>query len=73
MKAHLRIDELAEHLNISRRTAYRLVSQGEFTAFRTSGPGSALIVTSESVQKYVRKKIREFAMEEGVLNGEAWK
>ncbi|BBO76918.1 hypothetical protein DSCW_43350 [Desulfosarcina widdelii] len=73
MKAHLRVDELADYLNISRRAVYRLIAQGEFVAFRTGGPGSTLIVTSESARQYVKKRIREFSLEEGLLSGEAWK
>ena len=56
-KENLRPDEVAKLLDISRRSVYRLILQGELTAFKI---GSALRITGESVELFKKRKIKEF-------------
>ena len=52
-KAHLRIDEVADYLRISKRMAYQLASEGELYAFKIR---SCLRIAAGSVFEYIKKQ-----------------
>lgn len=55
MKALYRIDEVAEILSISRRTVYRLLTEGKLKG-HSNDPGKAEIrVTVASVKEYLER------------------
>jgi len=59
----LRPDQVSEILKVSRRTVYRLVSEGELEAFRVRG---SLRVRQSAVKAYIRRQIALFQAENGV-------
>ena len=59
----LRPDQVAEILKVSRRTVYRLVSEGELEAFRVRG---SLRVRQSDVDRYIRRQIAVFQRETGI-------
>ena len=59
----LRVDQLAQKLNISKRQAYRLISNGHFVALKIGG---CLRIRSDSVEDYVKRQISLFAIENGI-------
>ncbi len=52
IKRILRVDEVAEYLQVSCRTVYRLIDEGFLEAFRVSTGNSALRVTAEALTAY---------------------
>lgn len=65
MKDVLRPDEAADILKTSKRTIYRLINEGELEAFHVRG---VLRITAQSVTVYIRRQIRKFQEENGILN-----
>ena len=61
----LRPDQVAERLNISKRTAYRLIEAGCFVPLRV---GASLRVTDQSVDRYVRRQMELYAIDNGIFN-----
>lgn len=59
----LRVDQVSERLNISKRQAYRLVAEGHFISLKV---GHALRVTHDSLDSYIERQINLFAIENGV-------
>jgi len=59
----LRPDQVADELNISKRTAQRLIKAGHFEALKVGG---SLRVTESSLRKYIRRQINQFVIAEGV-------
>jgi len=64
MKENLRPDEVAKVLDISRRSVYRLICDGELTAFKV---GSALRITAESLEMFKKRKIKQFQEENAIF------
>ena len=62
-KIFYRVDEVAEVLNSSSRTVYRLIADGELLAFRVR---SSLRVKQESLDIYIKAQIQKFQFEEGI-------
>jgi len=60
----LRPDQVAEILDVSRRTVYRLVAEGELEAFRVRG---SLRIRESAVRAYIRRQIALFQAENGVV------
>ena len=59
-KKLLRVGEVADGLNCSTRTVYRLIADGELSALRIR---SSLRVYSESVDDYLRREKMKFQCE----------
>jgi len=59
----LRIDQLASRLNVSVRSAYRLVACGHFIALRV---GNSLRVREDSVDLYIQRQISVYRLEGGL-------
>lgn len=57
------VNEAAEYLNCSRRTVYRLVSDGDLQALRVR---SSLRIPAGSLDSYIQRQIAEFQADEGV-------
>jgi|GEM_PF-5377886 len=57
MKQSLRIREVAEVLNCSVRTAYRLVEMGDLPAFRVR---TSLRVPAEALESYRQQQISRY-------------
>lgn len=55
MKLLYRIDEVAEILSISKRTVYRLLSEGKLKGHCNDPGKSEIRITSSSVDEYVSK------------------
>lgn len=55
----LRPDQVADRLNISKRTVYRLIEAGAFVPLRV---GASLRVTEQSVDKYIRRQLELYAI-----------
>lgn len=66
-KRNYRVDEVAEILNCSSRTVYRLVADGEIIAFRLR---SALRVSSSSLEFFIKRQISAFQFENGIIENE---
>ena len=60
-----RVDEVADILNCSSRSVYRLISDGELRAFRIR---SSLRVSREGLDLFIRRQIQKFQEEEGLEN-----
>lgn len=60
----LRPDQLAERLNISRSAAYRLIAAGHFVTLKVGG---CLRVSESSVDRYLKKQIQLYEIENGTL------
>jgi excisionase family DNA binding protein len=58
----LRWDQVAERLNISRAQTYRLIAQGHFVVLPV---GRLLRVTEASLEDYIDRQIRIYALENG--------
>ena len=58
----LRVDQLAEKIGVSKRTAYRLVAEGHFRACKIGG---SLRVTERSVIEYIERQLSVYAIENG--------
>jgi excisionase family DNA binding protein len=65
MKNHLRIDEIAEDLDVSTDTVRRLIFEGKLLAFSVR-EGGGLRIPVESYRRYVRNRILEFQEENGI-------
>lgn len=63
MKRNLTIKTTADLLGSSTRTIYRLVADGELTAFKVRG---ALRIPEESLDEYQRRQILKYAEENGI-------
>lgn len=59
----LRPDQVAEILNCSRRSIYRLVTDAEIDALKIRG---VLRITRESVDLYIKRQIAVFQAENGL-------
>lgn len=64
MKKHLRPDEVALALNCGVRQVYRLCAAGELRGFLI-GRRRGLRITTESLDDFVSRRIREFEVENG--------
>jgi len=58
-----RVDEVADILNCSSRSVYRLISAGELRAFRIR---SSLRVSREGLDLFIQRQISKFQEEEGI-------
>jgi excisionase family DNA binding protein len=65
MSRLLRPDQVADRLCISKRSAYRLINQGAFSALKV---GCSLRVMESSVDAYVRRQIEIHAIETGIIS-----
>ena len=63
MKKLLKISETAKLLKCSKKTVYRLISEGELEALHVRG---SLRVTHSSVDFYIRNQIDNFQEKNGV-------
>jgi len=74
MKNFLRIDEIAEDLDVSTRTVRRLIADGLLLAFPVR-EGGTLRVPVESYKRYVRDRLLFYQEETGIevesMTGEA--
>ena len=61
MTKNLTLKTVAELLGCSRRTVYRLICEGEITAFKCRG---SLRVPEDSLEEYRRRQIAKFAEEQ---------
>ena len=61
----LRPDQVADRLNASKRTVYRLIDAGCFVALKV---GACLRVTEQSVEKYIRKQMEIYAIDHDLLD-----
>ena len=61
LKRILRIDEVAEILNTSTRTIYRLAADGDLQAFRVR---NSLRIPREGLEAYMVRQIQKFQDEE---------
>lgn len=59
MKRYLRVDEVAEILNCSKREVYRLATVGELQCFLI-GKRRGLRVASGSLETFIIRRIEEF-------------
>ncbi len=55
MKALYRIDEVGEILSVSRRTVYRLLSEGKLTGHSRKPGKPGIRITAVSVKEYVER------------------
>jgi excisionase family DNA binding protein len=58
----LRIDQAARKLNVSTRTVYRLIDEGQFVSLKIRG---SLRITEPSIESYIRKQLEKFYIENG--------
>jgi excisionase family DNA binding protein len=58
----LRPDQAAERLNVSTRSVYRLLAEGQLTGCKIRG---CLRVRESSVDDYIRRQIALYALENG--------
>ena len=63
MKRNLRIDEAAELLSCSRSTIYRMIEEGQLSAFRIR---TALRVPLESIEEFRSRQILQHREEIGM-------
>ena len=56
----LRPDQTADRLNVSKYTVYRLINAGEFTTLKVGG---SLRVVESSVDRYIKKQIEKYFIE----------
>lgn len=61
----LRIDQLAQMLNMSKRDAYTKIKQGHFKVLRFEG-GKSLRILESSVMEYISRCFNFFELAEGV-------
>ena len=64
--AILRVKDVARILNVSDRTVKRVIERGKLAAFQLGGPGTALLIPRESVDRLIANEIREFQLRNGV-------
>lgn len=62
MKRLLVIGEVAEILRCSKKTVYRLISEGELEALHVRG---SLRLTKSSVERYIKTQIEKFQRQNG--------
>lgn len=62
MKRNLRLEEAAEFLGTSKKSIYRLISDGELRAFRVR---SSLRIPMEALEEYRRQQIAIFEEQNG--------
>jgi excisionase family DNA binding protein len=61
------IHEVARLLGCSPRTVARLISSGELEGFKLrSAPNSALRVTAEALERFIKRRVIEFQLSNGV-------
>jgi excisionase family DNA binding protein len=61
------IHEVARLLGCSSRTVARLISSGELEGFKLrSAPNSALRVTAEALERFIKRRVLEFQLSNGV-------
>ena len=63
MKKSLSLKTAADLLGSSTRTIYRLITDGELTAFKVRG---SLRIPEESLEEYQRRQILKFAEDNGI-------
>lgn len=59
----LRIDQVADILNCSKRSVYRLISECELGALKVRG---VLRITADSVDLYIKRQISVFQINNGL-------
>lgn len=62
-KKLFRVDQVAETLNCSTRTVYRLIENCELDALKVRG---SLRITSDSVDLYIKREISHFQENNGI-------
>lgn len=60
----LRPDQVAGRLNVSRRTAYRLIAEGHFKVVPVRG---SLRIYESSIDDYLERQLYLYELENGVL------
>jgi len=58
----LRPDEVADRLNIGKRTVYKLIADGEIPALKIR---SSLRVPDYAIEKYISKQMQIYSYEHG--------
>jgi excisionase family DNA binding protein len=61
-KATLTISETAEYLNVSERTAYRMVADAQITGLKIRG---SLRILRKSIDDYIDRMVSNYALENG--------
>ncbi len=62
---YLRPDQVAQILCVNIRTVYRMIRDGDITAFKVRG---VLRVTKKSLNQYIEQQISVFSYENGIEN-----
>lgn len=52
--AYLTAGEVAERLQVSRATIYRLIGNGQLPAFQLGGPGSTFRISERELEAWLR-------------------
>jgi excisionase family DNA binding protein len=59
----LRVDEVAERLNCSPRTVYRILSEGQLSALKVRG---SLRIMETTLEHFIQQQVAAFELENGV-------
>jgi len=70
MKRLLRPDEVAEILNISKKTVYRLCGCGDLVCLPVGKGGRTLRVIPSSVNEYIQRQTKKYILSEGILKND---
>lgn len=71
MKNYLKPEDIAQELDVSLMTVYRLIQDGAFLAFPIR-KGGGLRIPRESFQRYVRDSVIAYQEENGILPKESF-
>ncbi len=62
----MRASTVSRRLDLPTRTVYRLVEAGSLIGFRTGGKGSTILISEQSVMRFIAERVRLFQLDNGI-------